>query len=82
LTGILVTVIQLYSLVVVIRVLLTWFPPVTGTVLYEFLADLTDPYLNLFRRMIPPVGMIDYSPIIAILALEALAALIARGVRL
>lgn len=81
-TGILVTVIQLYSLVVVIRVLLTWFPPVTGTVLYEFLADLTDPYLNLFRRMIPPVGMIDYSPIIAILALEALAALIARGVRL
>jgi len=82
LTGILVTVIQLYSLVVVIRVLLTWFPPLTGTVLYEFLADLTDPYLNLFRRMIPPVGMIDYSPIIAILALEALAALIARGVRL
>lgn len=81
-TGILVTVIQLYSLVVVIRVLLTWFPPLTGTVLYEFLADLTDPYLNLFRRMIPPVGMIDYSPIIAILALEALAALIARGVRL
>jgi len=82
LTGILVTVIQLYSLVVVIRVLMTWFPPLTGTVLYEFLADLTDPYLNLFRRMIPPVGMIDFSPIIAILALEALAALIARGVRL
>jgi YggT family protein len=82
LTGILVTVIQLYSLVIVIRVLMTWFPPLTGTVLYEFLADLTDPYLNLFRRMIPPVGMIDFSPIIAILALEALAALIARGVRL
>jgi YggT family protein len=81
LTGIILTVLQLYTIIIVIRILMTWFPPLTGTVLYEFLSDLTDPYLNIFRRIIPPVGMIDFSPIVAILALQALGMLIARGVR-
>ncbi|MHA2620380.1 MAG: YggT family protein [bacterium JZ-2024 1] len=80
--NILVTVIHLYILVIVIRILMTWVPPLTGTVVYEFLQDLTDPYLNIFRRIIPPVGMIDFSPIVAILALYALIALLQSGVRL
>jgi YggT family protein len=35
----------------------------------NFLRDVSDPYLRLFRRFIPAVGMFDFSPIIAILVL-------------
>ena len=35
-----------------------------------FLRDVTEPYLGLFRRFIPPIGPIDVSPIVAILVLQ------------
>ncbi len=35
-----------------------------------FLRDVTEPYLSLFRRFIPPIGPIDVSPIVAILVLR------------
>ncbi len=35
-----------------------------------FLRDVTEPYLSLFRRFIPPIGPIDISPIVAILVLQ------------
>jgi YggT family protein len=35
-----------------------------------FLRDVTEPYLGLFRRFIPPIGMIDISPIVAVLVLQ------------
>lgn len=35
----------------------------------NFLRDVCDPYLRLFRRLIPPIGMIDITPIIAIIVL-------------
>lgn len=38
----------------------------------QFIAAMTDPYLNLFRRFIPPLGMIDFSPIIAFISLSFL----------
>ena len=34
------------------------------------LSQLTDPYLNLFRSLLPPLGAIDFSPILAFLALQ------------
>jgi YggT family protein len=41
-----------------------------------FLRDVAEPYLRLFRRFIPAVGMFDFSPIIAILVLYILRAVI------
>jgi YggT family protein len=35
-----------------------------------FLRDVTEPYLSLFRRFIPPIGPVDVSPIVAILVLQ------------
>jgi YggT family protein len=35
-----------------------------------FLHDTVEPYLRIFRRMIPPIGMFDFSPIIAIIVLQ------------
>ena len=62
---------QIYSLVLIVRVLLSWFPnldwsnPVLSTV-----SSITDPYLNAFRGLIPPLGGIDLSAILALVALN------------
>jgi YggT family protein len=37
-----------------------------------FLRDVSDPYLNLFRRFIPTVGMFDFSPVLALIVLYIL----------
>jgi YggT family protein len=37
--------------------------------LRRFLHDTVEPYLNIFRRMIPPIGMFDISPIVALIVL-------------
>jgi len=44
--------------------------------IFSFLRDVTEPYLRLFRRIIPPMGMFDLSPMIAIIVLWALRTLI------
>ena len=41
-----------------------------------FLRDVCEPYLRLFRRIIPAMGMFDFSPVVAIIVLWALRALI------
>lgn len=62
---------EIYSLILLVRVLLSWFPnldwsnPVLGTV-----SSITDPYLNAFRGLIPPIGGLDLSAILAFIALS------------
>ena len=62
---------SIYLLVLLVRVLLSWFPnldwsnPVLSTV-----SSITDPYLNAFRGLIPPIGGLDLSALIAFLALS------------
>jgi YggT family protein len=63
----------LYSLLILGRVVLSWFPQVERYPVVKFLFSLVDPYLNFFRRFIPPIGgMIDLSPIVAFFALSIL----------
>lgn len=67
----LTTFIQIYSTLLIIRVLLTWFPTINWyNQPFAALAQITDPYLNLFRSIIPPLGGIDFSPILAFLLLN------------
>lgn len=40
------------------------------------LRSLCEPFLSLFRRIIPPMGGIDFSPVIAVLALNVIARLV------
>lgn len=71
--GSLVTFLQFYFVMLLIRVLLTWFPTVDwSNPIFSTLSQLTDPYLNLFRSIIPPLGGIDFSPMLAILLLQVL----------
>ena len=65
--------ISLYLGLLFIRVLLTWFPNVDWYKQpFAALGQITDPYLNLFRSIIPPLGGMDFSPMLAFLALSFL----------
>jgi len=65
---------QIYLVLLIIRVLLSWFPNVDWlSPPFSVLSQLTDPYLNLFRSIIPPLGGIDFSPILAFLLLQFVA---------
>jgi YggT family protein len=65
-----------YLILIFARILLSWVES-AGRIPYNpglravigFVHETTDPYLNLFRRIIPPLGMFDFSPILAILVL-------------
>lgn len=68
--------IQIYSILLIIYVLMSWVPAARETKFGQMLEKISEPYLGFFRRFIPPLGMIDISPIVALLALN----LIANGV--
>ncbi|HEY9610395.1 YggT family protein [Allocoleopsis sp.] len=80
-TGLLITslarFLQIYTFLILIRILLTWFPTVSWMNQIEaFLSPITDPYLNIFRSFIPPLGGMDFSPILAIIVLNLVSGLI------
>jgi YggT family protein len=73
-----------YIILILIRVLISWIPrmpynPTLRAVL-DFITETTDPYLNLFRRIIPPIGGgglgLDLSPMIGIIVLVILRGLV------
>lgn len=67
------TFLNIYFVLLIVRILLSWFPNVDWlSQPFATLSQLTDPYLNLFRSLIPPLGGIDFSPILAFLVLQIL----------
>ena len=68
---------SIYTVVLLVRVLLSWFPnldwsnPVLSSV-----SAITDPYLNAFRGLIPPLGGLDLSAIVAFIALQLVQSLL------
>src|SRR5215207_7546860 len=66
------TLFQIYTLMIFGRIISSWIPEFQDTKIMRFIAFYTDPYLNIFRRIIPPLGFIDISPIFAFMALEFL----------
>jgi len=66
-------IVNFYEILIVVWCLLTWIPMRPGTIVDDIKAALgriVEPYLALFRRIIPPLGSIDFSPVVAMLALE------------
>ncbi|KAM3711182.1 hypothetical protein ACB098_01G089800 [Castanea mollissima] len=61
---------NIYNTVLIVRLVLTWFPN-APSVIVSPLSTLCDPYLNIFRGIIPPLGGLDLSPILAFLVLNA-----------
>lgn len=61
---------QIYTLMIFARIIASWVPQLNEYRLMQFVSYYTDPYLNLFRRIIPPLGMFDLSPIVAFISLN------------
>ena len=72
---------QLYMFAIFGRIVLSWFPVSPGGAMassYSFLYTITEPVLGPLRRVIPPLGGFDLSPIVAVIALQVLAGVFAR----
>jgi YggT family protein len=64
---------DLYAMILVVYICLTWIPTRQGVFgdVMNFLQKICDPFLAPFRKLIPPIGgMIDITPIIALLVLQ------------
>ena len=68
----LVNVVRVLKFALLARVLLSWIQPHPTHPLGRLLHQATDPLLNPIRRLIPSMGMLDLSPLIAYFALELL----------
>lgn len=64
--------IAIYNTVITVRILLSWFPQAAGVGALQPVYQITDPYLNLFRGIIPPIFGLDLSPILAFVTLDLL----------
>ena len=53
------------NIAILARVLLSWFPAGQGTRLATIVFDITEPILAPVRKILPPAGMIDLSPMVA-----------------
>jgi YggT family protein len=71
--------IGVYILVIILYALTSWITlPYSLRPVQRFLNDVCNPYLRIWRRIIPMAGPLDLSPIVGILALVVLEQLIAR----
>mmetsp|Transcript_2640 Transcript_2640/g.3158 ORF Transcript_2640/g.3158 Transcript_2640/m.3158 type:complete len:186 (-) Transcript_2640:256-813(-) len=63
---------QIYNIVITGRILLSWFPQAQGIAALQPVYAITDPYLNLFRGLIPPIFGLDLSPLAAFFLLNVM----------
>ena len=68
----------LLMLLLIARVVVSWTTPTGGGGLVAFIYHITEPILAPIRRMIPPAGGLDFSPMVAILLLGLLMQLVVR----
>lgn len=72
--SLLASLVSLYSFIIFVRVLLTWIPGLDPyNPIVQFLHQITDPVMEPARRIIPPIGMIDISPIVVMVVMSILA---------
>ncbi|MBM7694099.1 YggT family protein [Peribacillus deserti] len=72
---------DIYYWVILISIFGSWFPQFYATKAGIWIKKLVDPYLNIFRRFIPPIGMLDLSPIIALIAYRFIGIFALEGLR-
>jgi YggT family protein len=83
------TLLLVYIVLIFVRIIMSWIPRIPYNryldLVLTFVKDVTDPYLNLFRRFIPPVrmgpGALDLSPIVATFVLIIVGGIVVGLVR-
>lgn len=64
--------VNFYEWLVIIWCFMSWFPLREGSLVYDIAAvidRIVSPYMNIFRRFVPPMGAVDFSPVIALFVL-------------
>ncbi|MDF9408772.1 MAG: YGGT family protein [Pelotomaculum sp. PtaB.Bin013] len=69
---------RVYSYLIIIRIFLSWIRHNPYQPVFRFIYEVTDPYLRFFRKIVPPFGPLDFSPIVALIALQLLQWLVHR----
>ena len=83
------TLMLVYLVLIFIRILMSWIPRMPYnrylSAVLKFVTDVTDPYLNIFRRILPPVRLggagLDLSPIVATFALIIVGSIVVDLIR-
>jgi YggT family protein len=78
-----------YLVLIFVRIIMSWIPRMPYnrwlSGFLKFVSDVTDPYLNLFRRFLPPVrlgpGALDLSPIVATFVLLVVSGFVVQAIR-
>lgn len=68
--GIVSMIFMIYYFCLIGYILMSWIPALQQSAVGRFLETICEPYLSIFRKVIPPIGMIDLSPIVGIFALR------------
>jgi YggT family protein len=69
---ILARLIELYSLIVVAAIILSWVPSARSHPIGRFVESVTEPVLVRIRAVLPPFGGLDFSPMVLLFALQIL----------
>ena len=83
------TLLTIYVLLIFIRIVMSWIPRMPYNrylaAVLTFVSDVTDPYLNIFRRFIPPLrmgpGALDLSPIVGTFVLLIVGGFVVRAIQ-
>ena len=83
------TLILVYVVLIFVRILMSWIPRMPYNrwlnMVLTFVTDVTDPYLNIFRRVLPPVrigpGALDLSPTVGVILLLIIGPIVAGLIR-
>ena len=77
--GIIALLLNLLSLAILVRALLSWVSPGPSNPLVQVLDAITEPILQPLRQILPRIGMIDITPMVAIILLSVIARLVAQS---
>lgn len=68
---------RFYEGALIVYILSSWFPISRDNFIIKFLEDICEPFLRLFRKILPPLaGLVDFSPILAMISLGVIERLI------
>ena len=73
--------VDIYTWIILAYCIMTWSPVATGVIadIRDALSKIVDPFLGIFRKFIPPIGgMIDISPIVALIVLQFVVRFVVR----
>jgi len=72
---------NMFYILIILRIFMSWIPNINWEQQpIKFIRETTDSYLEVFRRFVPPLGGLDFSPIIAIIVLQILQGLITGAI--